>query len=460
MATDIDTGLNMMNSYAMYPDMAPVYDEPRVGENVITQGLTKDLEEFYDKTESSADREKALQLLTSLKFGQEIKHPNYPPLERPHTAMPTYGGRNPYQTTYTKDYPFKESSVTAIRPMSSQGFAASHDLSGPIGATTYHNDFSSAPQRPASPVRSGTASGSRNNKPHPLQSFMVWKFPSKARAEQKESPWSEELTDDMIKQVHKRLCQSTYQSDFLGIPQGFQVKSAYNLPPDWKANIPYTLDSVARYSFQTPSQQDELKLPASRYGSNKKKQFVASGTIPTASSRYMHIKQRTTYDRHYNDNSPAVVTQIKDTGKKLGTEALRKHMEKTEGEEKDLVGKMLEAYEMGGYEPMGGVPNVQPPPPRPNSRASVNSKRSYKPPSTPISNFSANSSGVHPFRMGRTPTPSHRSPSTPSCGRPDSGYQNRLGMHIPPTPISLPMKGSRTPSTPISVPYTPPMFLS
>ncbi|XP_069130196.1 uncharacterized protein [Argopecten irradians] len=332
MATDIDTGLNMMNSYAMYPDMAPVYGEPRVGENVITQGLTKDLEEFYDKTESSADREKALQLLTNLKFGQEIRNYNQYPVERPHTAMPTYAGRNPYQTTYTKDYPHKESSVTAVRPMSSQGFAASHDLNGPIGATTYHNDFTPVPQRPASPVRSGTASGSRNNKPHPLQSFMVWKFPSRARAEQKESPWSEELTDDMIKQVHKRLCQSTYQSDYLGIPQGFQVKTAYNLPPDWKANIPYTLDSVARYSFQTPSQQDELRLPASRYGSNKKKQVVASGTIPTASNRYMHIKQRTTYDRHFNDNSPAVVTQIQESGKKIGAEVLRKHLEKTEGE--------------------------------------------------------------------------------------------------------------------------------
>jgi len=59
---------------------------------------------------------------------------------------------------------------------------------------------------------------------------------------------------------------------------GFPVKSAYNLPPDWKANIPYTLDSVARYSYQEPVQQQELKLPASRYGSNKKKQLAASGT--------------------------------------------------------------------------------------------------------------------------------------------------------------------------------------
>lgn len=63
----------------------------QVGENVITQGLAKDLEEFYDKTESSADRDKALELLTALKFGQEINRSDHYPVQRPHTAMPTYG---------------------------------------------------------------------------------------------------------------------------------------------------------------------------------------------------------------------------------------------------------------------------------------------------------------------------------------------------------------------------------
>lgn len=52
---------------------------------------------------------------------------------------------------------------------------------------------------------------------------MVWRFPSKAKAEQHPSPWSEAATDDMMNQVHKRLCQSTYQTDYLGIPQGKEV---------------------------------------------------------------------------------------------------------------------------------------------------------------------------------------------------------------------------------------------
>lgn len=71
---------------------------------------------------------------------------------------------------------------------------------------------------------------------------------------------------------------------------GFQLKSAYTLPPDWKADIPYTLDSVARYSYQNPSQPEKLKLPISRYGSNKKKSMAVNGTSKYALSKYAILK--------------------------------------------------------------------------------------------------------------------------------------------------------------------------
>lgn len=53
-----------------------------------------------------------------------------------------------------------------------------------------------------------------------LQAFMVWKFPSKTQVSQPGMPWSEELTNEKLNQVTKRLCRSTYQRDYLGIPQG------------------------------------------------------------------------------------------------------------------------------------------------------------------------------------------------------------------------------------------------
>ena len=54
--------------------------------------------------------------------------------------------------------------------------------------------------------------------------------------------------------------------------------------------------------------------------------------VPTASARHMHIRSRTTYDRHYNDNADAVTQQIRELGYKLGAEALRRYYDKATGE--------------------------------------------------------------------------------------------------------------------------------
>ena len=65
-------------------------------------------------------------------------------------------------------------------------------------------------------------------------------------------------------------------------------------PPDWKEDIPYTLDSVARYSYQNPTQQEELKLPVSRYGSNKNKHLAANGTSKSCCTGYLRsVKKKT-----------------------------------------------------------------------------------------------------------------------------------------------------------------------
>lgn len=60
-------------------------------------------------------------------------------------------------------------------------------------------------------------------------------------------------------------------------------------------------------------------------------------SVPTASSRYNHIKQRTTYDRHYNDNSAPVVQQIKDVSRRLEAEALKKYYDKAAVEGKSYT---------------------------------------------------------------------------------------------------------------------------
>ena len=47
--------------------------------------------------------------------------------------------------------------------------------------------------------------------------------------------------------------------------------------------------------------------------------------VPTANKRLIGVNGRTTYDRHYNDNASQVAEQIRDVGRRLGVEALRKH---------------------------------------------------------------------------------------------------------------------------------------
>ena len=48
---------------------------------------------------------------------------------------------------------------------------------------------------------------------------MVWKFPHRLRAEGPHSEWSNELTDEVMDKVLRGQLASTYQTDYLGIPQ-------------------------------------------------------------------------------------------------------------------------------------------------------------------------------------------------------------------------------------------------
>ncbi|CAL1541209.1 unnamed protein product [Lymnaea stagnalis] len=458
MATSIrDSGRLSYDRSKPQGTMDVINTETRLGDDVLSPVFLKELEHYYDKADVK-DKAKCLELITSVSLGEELRQ-QVKGTRRPKTSMPAFGHRSeplmgPYHTTYERDYPPKtDDGIWAIRPMTSQGYATTVPKSQPPGPTTYDVEFCNKYQRPASPERAGTASGNRNNRPHPPQSFMVWRFPRKNKynLDPLERP-SEELTNEKLNQITKRLCHSVYQNDYLGIPQGFQVKSAFNLPPDWKDSVPYGMESNQRQSYQLPFQQRELLLPTSRYGSNDKKDISAVAAIPTANKRIIGLNGRTTYDRHYNDNAGPVIEQIREVGKKLGVEALKKHYERSTGQDRELIGKLLKEY--------SALPSPVPP--------------TYSRPVCPTPHINQRTHSV----SNRTPSPPQRaSPATPSptqvrfnlTSPAANGFSSRpssqkLHPTVPPaTPILMPLPtpyNLQMPTSPLSLPYTPPMYLS
>jgi hypothetical protein len=80
-----------------------------IGDEVVTEGLTTDLQAFYDKATSSEDKAKALQLLSAIRSGEERPQE---PCPRPHTAMPAFG-----KCKGQKDRVFTKPSVTTSSPI-------------------------------------------------------------------------------------------------------------------------------------------------------------------------------------------------------------------------------------------------------------------------------------------------------------------------------------------------------
>jgi hypothetical protein len=102
------------------------------------------------------------------------------------------------------------------------------------------------------------------------------------------------ISSEAIEKAIRHQMSSTYQNDYLGIPQGetilramwvytgnflpgYQMDTAFYPQDDWKSRIPYTIDSSSRDAYQEPVQQPELRNKTKRYASNAKKHISASG---------------------------------------------------------------------------------------------------------------------------------------------------------------------------------------
>ncbi|XP_063807757.1 testis-expressed protein 26 [Pseudophryne corroboree] len=282
--------------------------------DILKPQFMEQLNYLTDKSKSLVDKEKcehlAACLLISSKVGGSEK-PSRPldrTLRRPKTALASLGGSiwDPYETTMNRDYPNKVDSPTvAVRPKTSKSYRNPYYLCDPVGISMYNNEFSWKQYSKPEPIRAATASGARNNRPHPDKTFAVWKLPheEKGIALDSRSPWIRTPTSDEVQKVMRSQYLSTYKEDYLGIPQGYQVRYAIDAAPNWRREIPQPLATESRFHYQVQPHAPELDDFTHKYGCYSHRRLPAKGVVPSMTKPHIrnqqNIKQLTTYQRHF-----------------------------------------------------------------------------------------------------------------------------------------------------------------
>ncbi|XP_030836941.1 testis-expressed protein 26 [Strongylocentrotus purpuratus] len=287
-----------------------------INEQMPNSDFASDLAQFYPHA-SDADKQRCLELLASMTITDRMTHrvaretEKKKILQRPKTAIGSYGRPGTpgarvkkTMTSYRNDYPVKPfTHHQNARPSTTNtAYRKSFDPSGPVGMTHYNDVHGDKGYNKAEPYhRTGSSSGARKNNPHPFESFMVWKLPKNALNDH-DQLYPHPLTDQMMEEIMRDKCLSTYQTDYLGIPQGYQVRTAMEDYVDWREKVPYSHESTTRAIYQAPRQHKDLTNNISRFGCNRNINRPSTGIVPnTSTARHeMHLRKATSYDHFYN----------------------------------------------------------------------------------------------------------------------------------------------------------------
>jgi len=311
----------------------------------------------YLQQKSSVDR--LSRPKTASQAGKTYRRPvdktqEYKYQPRPKSAMADLGKRrvnDPYLSTHDSEYyGYPEGSYAeAHRPRTSNGFKSTYDLEGPIGNTTGSDEFHWKVGTKVEPIRAATASGNRRNNPHPHESFMRWRLAKKREegmlAEPAKHLGYRKLDNDMMNQILKDQLKSTYQNDYLGIPQGYQVKGAIDAPQDWRKALPRPTVTSHRHTYAgVVHEEKELISNTTRYGCNKNKNVAAHGAVPTVTKSHVlnqtMIKSKTSYENEFcnTENKPDYSEMLNErTNQKIRDSFLRyaKIMEESKSRRRD-----------------------------------------------------------------------------------------------------------------------------
>lgn len=181
--------------------------------------------------------------------------------------------------------------------MTSNGFRHPYNLSDPINPTHYESQYYAKDARPAEPIRTGTSSGNRANKPHPLQEFMVFRFKPMKQITNPNSEWSLPIGDKLLSQIIQNQFKSTYASDYVNNVEEKarfeekvrQAEAANNMRRCKSAK--YSSQSTQQFEpfkYNTPFNYESLNISPTRYACNKVFNKQAVGIVPELSKYWLN----------------------------------------------------------------------------------------------------------------------------------------------------------------------------
>uniref|UniRef100_A0A8C4VKK0 Testis expressed 26 n=1 Tax=Gopherus evgoodei TaxID=1825980 RepID=A0A8C4VKK0_9SAUR len=231
---------------------------------------------------------------------------------------------DPYETTMKHEYPYR----APINANSSASFVFVID---PIGFNTYREEFCWKPYFKAEPIMTGSSSGTRRNNPHPSQVRNAIAFSliyEKPQPISSLSPWTQPISKQEVGEAIRAQFNSTYNGDYLGLPQGLQIKDTIPVPPDWKKIISHPLATEFRHHYQAPARIHDFMDFSWKYGCNANRHIPAKGVVPTVTFSHIqnqeNIKQMTTYQRDFGKEYLNIISVLNS----LDPEQVNKYIER------------------------------------------------------------------------------------------------------------------------------------
>ncbi|KAM3936435.1 testis-expressed protein 26 isoform 1-T1 [Leptodactylus fuscus] len=323
--------------------------------DLLKPQFMEQLSYLKDKSKSLPEKEKCDQLAACLLISSKFsdKKPSVTTDKtprRPKTAMALLGGNiwDPYETTMSRDYPHTACAPPiAIRPKTSKSYRNPYYLCDSVGISMYSDEFCWKPYSKPEPIRAATASGARNHRPHPDKTFSTWKLPHEEKkiSQDSHSPWIKPPTIEEVQRVMRSQYLSTYKGDYLGTPQGYQVKYAIDTSPNWRRDIPQPLATESRFNYQVQPHCPKLDDFTHKYGCYANRHLSAKGVVPSVT--YSHIrnqenkKQLTTYQRHFGRS----FLDLSALAHCLSSEEVARYLQDVPNEERRVLEKLLKTIQ-------------------------------------------------------------------------------------------------------------------